>query len=281
MTYVPIDRGTEDWDVPLNAALSDQDTRIQQNTADISTNTNDILTMDAQVDTNTANIATNTSNIATNTSNIATNTSGISTLNGQMTTANTNISTLQGQMTTANTNITALQGRGNDSLVQGFISWNYDSEIQNGGNLITLGTVFLHKLYIPAGPTINNLGAVVTTAGNTLTYARAALFNGSGTQLGISVDQTTNWASTGFKVNATTAPISISTAGFYYVALLNTGTTGATFASTPGTSNAFNANTTGATLRHATGPTGQTSMPASITMSSNISTGASIWCAVY
>ncbi len=274
MTYTPIAAGATDWDVPLNAALSDQDTRITQNAADINANTNDILTAQS-------NISTNTANIATNTTNIGTNTSSISTLNGQMTTANTNISTLQGQMTTANTNITALQGRSNDSAVQGFISWTYDSEIQNGGNLITLGTVFLHKLYIPAGSTINNLGAVVTTAGNTLTYARAALFNGSGTQLGISVDQSTNWASTGFKVNATTAPISISTAGFYYVALLNTGTTGATFASTPGTSNAFNANTTGATLRHATGPTGQTSMPASITMSSNVSTGASIWCAVY
>jgi hypothetical protein len=28
MTFTPIDRGTEDWDVPLNAALTDQDARI-------------------------------------------------------------------------------------------------------------------------------------------------------------------------------------------------------------------------------------------------------------
>lgn len=274
MTYTPIAAGTPDWDVPLNAALSDQDTRVTQNAADINTNTNDILTLDSEVDTNTTDIATNTADIATNTADIGT-------LDGQMTTANSNISTLQGQMTTAQADIDVLEARINPAAVQNFIAWNYDSESQNGGNSLTLGTVFLHKIYIPAGSTINNLGTNVTVAGNTLTYARAALFNGSGTQLGISVDQTTNWASTGFKVNATTAPIAISTAGFYYVALLNTGTTAATMSSTPGTSNAFNANTSGATLRHATGPTAQSSMPASITMSSNVSTGASIWCAVY
>lgn len=267
MTYTPITPGTTDWDVPLNGALSDQDTRITQNAADIAVNTNNVLTLQSDLDAAEANIATNTANIATNTSNISTN--------------STNITTLQGQMTTANTNITALQGRWNDSAIQNFISWNYDSEAQNGGNSLTLGTVFLHKIYIPAGVSINNLGTNVTTAGSALTYARAALFNGSGTQLGLSVDQTTLWTSTGFKVNALSAPVAISTAGFYYVALLNTGTTAAQMSSTPGTSNAFNANTTGATLRHATGPTGQTSMPASITMSSNISTGASIWVTVY
>ena len=274
MTFVPIEAGTENWDVPVNAAFSDQDTRITQNAADIVTNTNAISGLDAQVDTNTADIATNAANIATNTTNIATNTTNIST-------NTTNISTLQGQMTTAQTDITALQGRINPSAIQGFISWNYDSESQNGGNLLTLGTVFLHKIYIPAGATINNLGMNVTTAGATLTYARAGLYNAAGTQLGISVDQTGLWNSTGFKVNALTSPVVISTAGFYYVAQLNTGTTGTTMSSTPGTSNAFNANTSGATLRHATGPTGQTSLPASITMSSNVSTGASIWVTVY
>ena len=239
---------------------------MSQGTA-ISSLQTDVTTANGNIATNTSNIATNTANIATNTSNIATNSS--------------NISTLQGQVATAQTDITALQGRINPSAIQGFISWNYDSESQSGGNALTLGTVFLHKIYIPAGAVINNLGMNVTTAGSALTYARAGLYSAAGTQLGISVDQTTLWNSTGFKVNALTAPVNISTAGFYYVAQLNTGTTAAQMSSTPGTSNAFNANTTGATLRHATGPTGQTSLPASITMSSNISTGASIWVTVY
>ena len=37
MTYTPIVRGQTDWDVPVNAAFVDQDTRITANTANIST----------------------------------------------------------------------------------------------------------------------------------------------------------------------------------------------------------------------------------------------------
>lgn len=35
MTFTPIDRGTTEWDVPVNAAFVDQDTRITDNTNDI------------------------------------------------------------------------------------------------------------------------------------------------------------------------------------------------------------------------------------------------------
>lgn len=55
MTYTPIPAGTIDWDVPLNAALTDQDGRITDNegaiaanTAAIATNTSDIVTLETQ-----------------------------------------------------------------------------------------------------------------------------------------------------------------------------------------------------------------------------------------
>lgn len=50
MTYTPIPRGTLDWDVPVNAAFVDQDTRITTNTADN-------VTQAGQIATNTADIA--------------------------------------------------------------------------------------------------------------------------------------------------------------------------------------------------------------------------------
>lgn len=37
MTYTPIAKGSIDWDVPLNAALTDQDSRITTNTNDLGT----------------------------------------------------------------------------------------------------------------------------------------------------------------------------------------------------------------------------------------------------
>jgi hypothetical protein len=58
MTYVPIPKDTPDWDVPLNAALTDQDGRITQNAADISTGAANITTLQGQVATNTGNITT-------------------------------------------------------------------------------------------------------------------------------------------------------------------------------------------------------------------------------
>lgn len=80
MTYTPIPRGTPDWDVPVNDALTDQDARITQNAADINVANTNIGAVGDQVALNTTNIATNTTNIATNTANIATNTSNISSL---------------------------------------------------------------------------------------------------------------------------------------------------------------------------------------------------------
>lgn len=250
MTYTPIVRGTDDWDAPLNAALSDQDTRITTNTSGLATAN--------------SNIATNTSNIATNTTNIATNTSAISTLN----------TTVSGHTTS----ITALQGQINPAAVQGLVAWNYDSESANSTNTLTLGTIFMNKVYLPAGVTVNGLGFTIpTTVGASLTYARAGLYNSSGTQVALSNDQTTNWTSTGYKVNTLSSPYVVPSAGFYWVAFLATGTTAPVPCSSNGVQMGFNGNVTGATLRHGTAGTGQTSLPASITMSSMVSTGASIW----
>lgn len=60
MTYTPIAKDSADWDVPVNAAFTSQDSRL-----------------------------------TTAETNIATNSTSITTLNGQMSTANTNITNLQ------------------------------------------------------------------------------------------------------------------------------------------------------------------------------------------
>lgn len=49
MTYTPITRGTQDWDTPLNAALTDQDTRITTNASGISTLTTTTGTHTTQI----------------------------------------------------------------------------------------------------------------------------------------------------------------------------------------------------------------------------------------
>lgn len=268
MTFIPIPDGTDPWGDSVNGAFVDQDTRIIQNTGDIATNQSNISSLSSALSTTNGNVTTNTNAISVNTSNI-------STLQGQMATAQGNISTLQSQMTAVQ--VAAAIARAMGPGLQNMLSWNYDPQIVSGGNTLVLGTVYCHRIWLAAGDTIVGLGTNATVAGATLSYARAGLYSPAGVQLGISVDQSVNWTSTGFKSNTLTSSVVIPTSGYYYIALLNTGTTGAQMGSTPGVQSVYNGNTSGATLRHATVAAGQTALPASFTPSGNASTNASTW----
>lgn len=168
---------------------------------------------------------------------------------------------------------------GSNPADQLLLAWGYDSEHASSTNILTSGTVYLHKLWLPAGSTVNSLGWTITTAGATLTAGQSlmGLYSAAGTRLAVTADQSGNWTSTGFKNPAITAPLAITTSGYYYVAILSVGTTPPTGASSPGLQTTYNAGVTGANLRHAIGATAQTALPASITMSSNTSTNVSTW----
>lgn len=162
---------------------------------------------------------------------------------------------------------------------QGFIAWNYDSEVAVSTNILTSGTVYVHKVWLPAGLTINNLGFTITTAGSGLTASQnfIGLYTAAGSRVAVSADQSGNWTSTGFKSTAMVAGYLVPTSGYYFIGILAVGTTPPTVASSNGLQTTFNANVTGATLRHAVAATSQTSLPTSITMSGNTSTGVSMW----
>lgn len=197
-----------------------------------------------------------------------------------------------GQIPTAGTgaaNFTAgndarlLQAYQTGAPMQGFISWNYDSESAVSSNSLTAGVIFMHKIWLPA-TTITNIGLTVITAGVGLTSGQnfAGIYNTSGTRQAVTTDQTTNWNSTGFKTCALSSPFVNATAGYYYVAFVcNAATTVAAGASSNGTQTTFNANVSTNSLRHGSTLTGQTSLPSSITMSGLASTGASHWVPVW
>lgn len=56
MTYTPIERGSSDWDVPLNAALVDQDGRITNNTTSLGTQGTQITNLESLTTTQGSNI---------------------------------------------------------------------------------------------------------------------------------------------------------------------------------------------------------------------------------
>lgn len=181
-------------------------------------------------------------------------------------------------LTTLDTN-TATARRGSKPADQLFLAWDYDSEHASSTNILTSGTVYLHKMWLSSGTTVTNVGWTITTAGATLTAGQSlmGLYNAAGTRLAQTADQAAAWTSTGFKYPALTVSAAITTSAYYYVAILSVGTTPPTGASSPGLQTTYNANVTGANLRHAVGATAQTSLPASITMSGNTSTGVSTW----
>ena len=57
MTFTPIPQGTSNWDVPVNAALVDQDGRIDTNAAAIAVTNNSLTTTNGNVASNTSNIS--------------------------------------------------------------------------------------------------------------------------------------------------------------------------------------------------------------------------------
>jgi hypothetical protein len=221
MTYNPIAAGTGSWDVPLNAALTDLDTRVTANAGTLSGNSARLAVLEAQ---------------------------------GEF--------------------------RASDMGLQ---TWTGDPVYATATSILTAGTVYMVKLNVRQAITATNAVYAVTTAGSTLTSGQnfVGLYDSSGSRVAVSADQTTNWGSAGAMTTPFTAPVSL-TAGSYYLAWVSNGTTPITLARGTGLQSAMvNIGLSAATYRYTTGGTGltgQTSLPASVTMSSRTIGGITIWC---
>jgi hypothetical protein len=82
------------------------------------------------------------------------------------------------------------------------IAWSYDPIMANSGTAYSFnsGMSRVTLLYVPYAATITNIHIYVATAGTSMTsgLSFAVLYDAAGTtQLGITADQSTAWASTG------------------------------------------------------------------------------------
>ncbi|AXG81144.1 hypothetical protein [Streptomyces paludis] len=162
---------------------------------------------------------------------------------------------------------------------QGLITWTHDpATLRSSSNATTSGTVYLCKVKIVERATVvSNIIIGVEAAGATLTSAQnlLGLYSASGTRLAVTADQSTAWTTVGVKTAAIT-PQTLAV-GSYYVAILANGTTPPQFSM--GAGGALNVNVPSVTgaARFLTGPTAQTSLPASITLSSQTQTTGARW----
>jgi hypothetical protein len=165
------------------------------------------------------------------------------------------------------------------------IAWSYDPALPtNSLALSTGGVVHLVKVILRYAATINNVLYQVNTAGATLTSGQnfVGIYDSGGTRRAVSADQTTAWGSTGLMTTVMTASYSAA-AGVYYIAFVANGTTGPALARLNGLAGAgatINAGLTAATYRFATNGSGNTSLPASLTLSSNATESVPYWAAL-
>lgn len=165
----------------------------------------------------------------------------------------------------------------------GLVAWTHDpATLRSASNATTSGTVYLCKVKVVNRSSVaTNVIVGIEAAGVTLTAGQSfvGLYNSSGTLLSASADQSGNWTSTGLKTIALGAPQTLAV-GSYYVAILSVGATPPQFAMGAGGATTVSAGLTAGTARFLTGPTGQTSLPASITLSSQTITSGARWAAL-
>lgn len=182
-------------------------------------------------------------------------------------------------------NIAMLRAGGGMPADYGLQNWSYDPSQVINNVAPTSGQVVMTKMYLHAG-TVTAVGCNIGAAGVGLTVNQnfMGLYDQSGNLLGTTADQSTNWLSIGYKQMALVAPATIPSAGFYYAAFLsNTATTVAslTRASNVASSTTFvNLNLSADQARYATGPTGQATLPASITMSARTPVAQTYWMTI-
>lgn len=165
----------------------------------------------------------------------------------------------------------------------GLAAWTHDpATLRSASNATTSGTVYLCKVKIANRSTVvSNVIVGIEAAGSGLTSGQCfvGLYNSSGTRLAVSADQAANWTTTGLKTIALTAPQTLAV-GSYYIAILAVGTTPPQFAMGAGGATTVSAGLATGASRFLTGPTAQTSLPSSITLSSQTVTSGARWAAL-
>ncbi len=278
MAFTPIPKGTENWDVPVNAAFTDQDERIDVNAQQISNVSSTVSGLSGQVSTNTADILTNTGNIATNSADIATNAGNIATNTADIDAIEIVNNDQWFEITNNRNGVVALHNGQWTPQDQGLVAWSMDPSQAANTLPMASGTIIFAGLQIAANVTVNNVIIMVNNAGVTLTANQnlVGIYDAAGNRVGVSADQSANWTSSGIKTIPLLAPANL-TPGVYYVATLSVGATPITTVRETNLSvGGINVGLTAATARVAE-LAGQTTLPATVTPGSRSLGNSSMW----
>lgn len=196
---------------------------------------------------------------------------------------------LQDQITTAESATTAVAARvttleGNGTWKpsdHNLVTWSFDPSHGSAGSSSTAGTLFLAAVHVRKDATVNNLLVGLVTAGATLTASQnwAGIYNSAGTLIGSTADQAATWVgAAGLKTMALSGGALGLTAGVYYVGLLANGTTPPQFLrANSQSSSMINVGLASGSGRYLSSGTGQTTLPASVNLSSAGTSNLAWW----
>lgn len=159
-----------------------------------------------------------------------------------------------------------------------YLTWSCDPAYADKATsaAATLGAIHLTKIKIVNRATVvtNVIAAIANTvAGLTSGQNLAGIYDSSGNRLAQTADQTTAWGSAGLKTMALTAPVTLAV-GTYYIALLTNGSNTVQFTAIGGGfAGTTSAGLTTGTARSIVTGTGNTSLPATITLGSQTTNG--------
>lgn len=165
---------------------------------------------------------------------------------------------------------------------QNLIAWTFDPVAAVGAKALASGTVYLCKVILRRVTTVTNIVISITDKGAGLVGEKnfAGLYDSSGTLLSATADQTISWESSGLLAMALTAAQPSLAPGSYYVALLSNGTSPPALAAASGVNAALlNAGLTPSTARFATNGAAP-SLPASLSLRSNVYEPGGFWAAL-
>lgn len=112
---------------------------------------------------------------------------------------------------------------------RGYAAWNFPLQYAPGGTALgTAGTLYLSRIRRVPAQTISNIHCFVNVIGSSLTSGQcfAALFTAAGSNVAVTADQATAWASIGVKTMALAAPYANPSVADLYVGAWFNGTTG-------------------------------------------------------
>ena len=167
----------------------------------------------------------------------------------------------------------------------GFVAWTFDPGYCNASAQGT-GTIMLVRFPVRQTTVLTNVNVHVITAGSALTSNGCfiGVYDSSGNRQAVTADQSAVWNSSGTKTTAFASPYTAPAGNYYLAAVANVTTSSSypTFRAAAGVASTYlsNVGLSASSLRVAT-QTNQSSLPTTLTLSSNVQTSCSPICAVF